>query len=90
MARRLLSLFLSCLTCLGVFGSSYIYWNWNELFYQPKFLSGYQIVELKGKLLRHTFPGPPGYHSINEGDTPETCCVLFIDDFVVKKLLQNV
>jgi len=29
-------------------------------------------VSLKGTLRRHTFPGPPNYESIKDGDEPET------------------
>jgi hypothetical protein len=29
-------------------------------------------VSLRGTLRRHTFPGPPNYESVKEGDEPET------------------
>jgi hypothetical protein len=35
-----------------------------------------QIVALEGKLTRQTFPGPPNYESIKNGDKPETYFVL--------------
>ena len=30
------------------------------------------VVEIEGKLIRQTFPGPPNYDSIKKGDRPET------------------
>lgn len=36
-------------------------------------------VSLVGKIWRETFPGPPNYESIEEGDEPETVWVLTLD-----------
>lgn len=33
-------------------------------------------VNLKGTIIETTFPGPPGYHSVKEGDQPETTWIL--------------
>lgn len=38
--------------------------------YEPK------ISELRGKIVRITYPGPPNYESIKSGDKPEICWVL--------------
>lgn len=38
--------------------------------YEPK------TVSLTGTLVRETFPGPPGYTSVKEGDEPETYFLL--------------
>ena len=35
-----------------------------------------EVVELVGKVKRHTFPGPPNYESVEQGDRPETYWVL--------------
>jgi len=35
-----------------------------------------EVVELVGKIKRHTFPGPPNYESVKQGDRPETYWVL--------------
>lgn len=34
------------------------------------------VVQLHGKIMRETFPGPPNYESIEEGDMPETYWIL--------------
>jgi len=36
------------------------------------------VVELVGKIKRQTFPGPPNYESVKQGDRPETYWVLFL------------
>ncbi len=36
-------------------------------------------VSFTGKVSRETFPGPPNYESIDDGDTPETVWILTID-----------
>lgn len=36
-------------------------------------------IALEGVLWRETFPGPPNYRSIDDGDAPETVWVLTID-----------
>lgn len=33
-------------------------------------------VKLTGTIVRETFPGPPNYESIEDGDAPETFCIL--------------
>jgi hypothetical protein len=37
---------------------------------------GPRVVRITGTLIRRTFPGPPGYESIREGDKPETYWLL--------------
>ncbi len=37
-----------------------------------------QNVTLTGTIFRETFPGPPNYESIEDGDTPETYWILTI------------
>lgn len=37
-----------------------------------------EIVELKGKVKRVVFPGPPNYASVKAGDQPEPYYVLFL------------
>ncbi len=37
-----------------------------------------QEVTFTGTVSRETFPGPPNYESIDDGDTPETCWILTI------------
>jgi hypothetical protein len=36
------------------------------------------VVSLSGKLIRETFPGPPNYHSVKEGDEAETFFLLVL------------
>ena len=38
-----------------------------------------QAVEFEGMISRETFPGPPNYQSIDDGDKPETVWILTID-----------
>lgn len=47
------------------------------------------IVSLRGKLIRHTFPGPPNYENIKEGDYPETRWVLEIFEEEIQKLVNS-
>lgn len=42
----------------------------------PKCLTYTAAVNLHGKLLRATFPGPPNYEDVRTGDAPETYWVL--------------
>lgn len=44
------------------------------------------LVTLKGKILRHTFPGVPNYESLENGDTPETRWVLVIPEIEIQRL----
>ena len=37
-----------------------------------------EVVELKGKMKRIIFPGPPNYESVKAGDQPEPYYVLFL------------
>ena len=37
-----------------------------------------EIIELRGKSKRVTFPGPPNYESVKEGDEPETYWLLYL------------
>jgi hypothetical protein len=46
------------------------------------------LVELKGKIFRHTFPGVPNYQSVEEGDVPETRWVLEIPSSEIRRLEQ--
>jgi len=46
------------------------------------------LIELKGKILRHTFPGVPNYQSIEEGDAPETRWILEIPVSETQRLEQ--
>lgn len=41
-----------------------------------------EVVQLIGTINRLTFPGPPNYESIRQGDKPETYWVLHLPDFV--------
>ena len=45
----------------------------NEAYYEP------EVVRLKGKLSFETFPGPPEYASIKDGDKPESFWILNLD-----------
>ena len=51
------------------------------------------IVKLKGTLIERTFPGPPEYQSIANGDKPETAILLLLDQPICvegdKTNLQN-
>jgi hypothetical protein len=47
------------------------------------------FVSLRGKLIRHTFPGPPNYENIKEGDCPETRWVLEIFEEEIQKLVNS-
>jgi len=46
------------------------------------------LVKLKGKIIRHTFPGVPNYESIEDGDAPETRWVLVISESEIQRLRQ--
>jgi hypothetical protein len=37
------------------------------------------LTTLTGKIIRKTFPGPPNYESIKDGDEPETYWILVLD-----------
>jgi hypothetical protein len=37
------------------------------------------VVQLAGKLVRQTFPGPPNFASVAHGDTPEVAWILHLD-----------
>jgi hypothetical protein len=47
------------------------------------------IASLRGKLIQHTFPGPPNYESIQDGDFPETRWVLEISEKEIQKLVTS-
>ena len=50
---------------------------YNTIIYQsPSCMSEGQRLTLSGTLLRITYPGPPNYESVANGDTPETYWVL--------------
>src|SRR5215813_15064234 len=36
------------------------------------------VVKLRGTIISRTFPGPPNYESIREGDTPEAYWLLVL------------
>jgi Domain of unknown function (DUF4431) len=42
----------------------------------------YQPVSLAGTLVRQTYPGPPDYESVTQGDRPEEIWVLLLDEFI--------
>ena len=46
-------------------------------------------VALRGKLIRHTFPGAPNYENIENGDYPETRWVLEISKTEVQRLIDS-
>lgn len=47
------------------------------------------FITLRGKLIRHTFPGVPNYESIEDGDHPETRWVLVIPKAEIKQLITS-
>ena len=47
------------------------------------------FITLRGKLIRHTFPGVPNYESIEDGDYPETRWVLVISEAEIKQLITS-
>lgn len=47
------------------------------------------FITLRGKLIRHTFPGVPNYESIADGDYPETRWVLEIGEAEIRQLLAS-
>ncbi len=47
------------------------------------------FITLRGKLIRHTFPGVPNYESIEDGDYPETRWVLEIGKAEILQLLAS-
>lgn len=47
------------------------------------------FITLRGKLIRHTFPGVPNYESIEGGDYPETRWVLVISEDEIKQLITS-
>lgn len=47
------------------------------------------FITLRGKLIRHTFPGVPNYESIEDGDYPETRWVLVIPEAEIKQLITS-
>ena len=44
------------------------------VFYEPS------VTELKGSLFQKTYPGPPNYESIEDGDMPETPIILALSE----------
>ncbi len=38
------------------------------------------VIEISGKLLTRTYPGPPNYESVRSGDRPETCWILHLTE----------
>lgn len=46
------------------------------------------LVELKGKIFQHTFPGVPNYQSMEEGDVPERRWILEIPASEIQRLEQ--
>jgi len=46
------------------------------------------FITLRGKLIRHTFPGVPNYESIEDGDYPETRWVLEILSTEIRRLID--
>jgi len=49
----------------------------------------YPIVEIKGRLIQHTFPGIPNYESIDNGDMPEKRYVLEIPKSAIDQLKRE-
>lgn len=47
------------------------------------------FIILRGKLIRHTFPGVPNYESIEDGDYPETRWVLEMPKAEVRRLIDS-
>lgn len=47
------------------------------------------FIALRGKILRHTFPGVPNYESIDEGDAPETRWVLVIPESEIQRMMHS-
>ncbi len=47
------------------------------------------FITLRGKLIRHTFPGVPNYESIEDGDYPETRWVLEIGKTQIQQLIDS-
>lgn len=46
-------------------------------------------ITLRGKLIRHTFPGVPNYENIEDGDYPETRWVLVIPEAEIMQLIAS-
>lgn len=47
------------------------------------------FIMLRGKLIRHTFPGVPNYEGIEDGDYPETRWVLEITGAEIQQLITS-
>jgi len=47
------------------------------------------FITLRGKLIRHTFPGVPNYESIEDGDYPETRWVLELPKVEIRRLIDS-
>ncbi|MBA2727895.1 MAG: hypothetical protein H0U49_06970 [Parachlamydiaceae bacterium] len=47
------------------------------------------FIKLRGKLIRHTFPGVPNYESIEDGDYPEIRWVLEIAGAEIQQLITS-
>jgi hypothetical protein len=47
------------------------------------------FITLRGRLIRHTFPGVPNYESIEDGDYPETRWVLEIGVAEIRQLIAS-
>lgn len=92
----------STVTCLADWytDSSRIYQQLSSAKNRETCTDNGDTVTLKGLLIRMTYPGPPNYESIEDGDTPETYFVLKPDipvscatdspQFGSKKLMQLV
>ena len=51
----------------------------------PDCLEYERPVQLTGNLIRKTFPGPPNFESVKQGDTPEVAWILHLDKPVCVK-----
>jgi hypothetical protein len=47
------------------------------------------FITVRGKLIRHTFPGVPNYESIEDGDYPETRWILEIGESQIQQLIDS-
>lgn len=58
--------------------------------HEPSLLIDCPLTQIKGKLFRYVFPGPPNYESVEEGDTPSPRWVIEIDEETYQRLVKMV
>ena len=62
--------------CVGLIFMMVSYGQNSSVYYEPA------VISVEGVLETHTFPGPPNYNDIAEGDWAEKCFYLRLDEVI--------